>query len=139
MAVTVFQINDAAEPFLAYVKAQALQGSIAEVVAGSYDIATIPSFVMDEADYKAFVVGSEFEAKDKSRLTITSCNKAYSHLVMPDGQTHALGSAHQITEYETFTEKGWLHRPDMNAYWTFRKGNPDKVDHTQEQFAQMAA
>lgn len=130
MTVTIFQIDTSAdrENFMAYIKTRPLRGSIAKVEAGTYNIDVIPAFVMDDADYRDFVIGSEFEATDKSRITVTSCNKAYSHLIYADGEVEALGSAHQIDADETAELRGWVYRPDMNAYWTFRKGNPDFVE-----------
>lgn len=135
MSVIIFSFDTqdvlrAAQQYQAIKNNPALEGSIMPVF-GSWRGKVEQSYVMNTDDFKAHVLPLGWVDNQEAFLVVSSCNKAYAHLWYPREEgTEAcwvgLGSMHQVTAQEALASEGWTYRPDMNAYWVCKTGNPDR-------------
>lgn len=135
MSVCIFSFDTkdvltAAAQYQAIKANPALEGGIMPVF-GSWRGRVEQSFVMDTDDFKAHVLHSGMVDNQEAFLVVSSCNKAYAKLWYPreegtDACWIGVGCMHQVDKDEAMASEGWTYRPDMNAYWVCKTGNPDR-------------
>ncbi len=101
-----------------------MEGTMKPLV-GSYKGKMEYSFIMRTDDFFKHVANSGYVDKQECIMQVSECNKKYTQLVYPDGETEYLGC---MTEAKGLAFlKAYSYDPSQDKYFTVTKGNPDHV------------
>jgi hypothetical protein len=126
----IFAIDDNNNPFIrgmfeAEFDEGRATGNLIRTI-GSWEKITEWSYVCNREDFNEIVVNGKYVVNQECVLAVTSCNKAYAQLEDLDtGAITQVGCMHSVTYEEAMKSKGYTYRPDTNAYWVAKRGNPD--------------
>jgi len=82
---------------------------------GSYKGAKEYSYICLAKDF--FVICGPWVLNQECILTVTECNKKYTHALYQDGTHEYLGCMKSVTEAEAKATDAWSYREDLDTYF----------------------